>query len=169
MKKFIVIVLSLLLVLALAACGAKQPEADPQSGVSDVSGDEELTAQIPNPVVDVDSAEAFRELGITLEAPANAADVTYSVINKELAQINFTVDGVRYNLRAAKTADDISGLYGDVKDEKTLDDGAVLTEIGNAVETYYKITWTADDVSYVLSNTQGATADTITAVYDSLK
>ena len=164
MKKIAVTALLFALIFSLAACGSRT--AEPPADVTDPAN---VTAQIPNPVVDVDSAEAFNELGITLEAPENAQDVYYSIISGTIAQIQFTADGARYNLRASKTEDDISGVYGSLKETKELKGGALMDELADGETVYHVVHWAADGVNYVLSNTDGASSDAALAVYESLQ
>ena len=164
MKKITVIALLFALTFSLAACGGSRTAEKP----ADATDPANVTAQIPNPVVDVDSAEAFKELGITLEAPENAQDVFYSIISGSIAQIQFTSDGAAYNLRASKTEDDISGVYGSLKETKELKGGAMMDELTDGETVYHVIRWAADGVNYSLTNTDGASSDAALAVYESL-
>ncbi|MEG1924598.1 MAG: hypothetical protein RR415_02510 [Ruthenibacterium sp.] len=88
-----------LLLFCFSACGTA------------VSSSASSTIGIPNPMVAVDSAAAFEALGFAIDAPANAADVDYFIIDKTLAQVDFTLNDVKYCYRAKKTTEDISGVY----------------------------------------------------------
>ena len=129
----------------------------------------ELTVQIPNPVVDVSYAKDFDRLGISMEAPEGAKNVAYAIIGDKIAEINFEVDGKEYTLRAAISNEDISGLYGTEIEEKELEDGAVYSEISDGVGTFRKISWKVEEVNFVLMNTDGASADALTTLYELVK
>ena len=96
MKKAFSILVALVLIFLFASC--KQPATDE-------------TTQLPNPIVDVESSADFEPLGVSITAPEGAENVTYSIIAEATAQINFTLDGRAYTYRAAKTTEDISGVY----------------------------------------------------------
>lgn len=53
-----------------------------------------------NPFVEAESADAFKLLSITLDAPDGAQEVSYAVIDGELAEVGFTLDGKSYIARA---------------------------------------------------------------------
>ena len=119
MKKLFALALAALVLLSFAAC------TDNSSG-NEESGEENV--QIVNPIEEVDSAAAFGALGLTLDAPSGAKDVRYSIISGKIAQVNFTVDGHEYTLRASNKETDFSGLYGDVTGTRYVGAGAVLVE-----------------------------------------
>lgn len=106
MKKILVITVAVVLIFVFAACRQDvSPAAEPaQTETQD-------QAELPNPVVEVDGSADFEPLGFTISAPEGATDVTYSIIAGSLAQIEFTLDGRSYTYRAAKSEDDISGVY----------------------------------------------------------
>ena len=125
-------------------------------------------SNVVNPYVEVGDASEFeKQLGIRLEEPAGAEDAVYNIVAGKMADIRFSFAGHDYCLRAEKGDDDISGLYGTVLGTSSLggDGGAVLTVIGSGDERYLKISWTADGVSYVLTNTDGVSEDEITVVF----
>ena len=67
---------------------------------------------IPNPMVDAEDASAFADtLGFSIDAPAGASDVQYSIIGGQVAQVTFSADDAAYVYRAARTTEDISGVY----------------------------------------------------------
>jgi hypothetical protein len=121
MKKFIGILLSLLMIAALAACAkTKQPAAD-------------NTAKVPNPIGNVETETDIADaLKIEIHAPEGASDVSYSIINLEsendIAQCDYTLDGLKYVLRIEKTSDfaDISGVYDDFSTQKDVAVGNLM-------------------------------------------
>ena len=157
--------------LPIAACfcllviGAARflPEKAPTaSGESDV--------QIANPFVQVQSAEDFKAIGITLDAPAGAKNVEYVIIDNEIAQVLFEISGKNYTVRASAQSGDFSGLCGDEKEIKTIDaaQNAVLSAVTIDSLKYCKITWTNGKINYCLYGTDGADETQITAVYEAV-
>lgn len=92
--------LALLLALGMAGCtsGTSTPTDSP-------------IANLPNPMVSVDSADAFSAAGVAIDAPADATDVSYYIISGTLAGVQFTYDGEEYTYRASAKDDNISGIY----------------------------------------------------------
>ncbi|MDO4270074.1 MAG: stalk domain-containing protein [Eubacteriales bacterium] len=68
-------------------------------------------SQILNAVETQDSAKALADIGLPIDAPTGASIVSYAIIGGNLAQVEFMMDGAAYTYRAAKTKDDISGVY----------------------------------------------------------
>ena len=127
--------------------------------------------QIANPFVEVESAEAFQALSITLDAPDGAQDVTYAVIDGEIAEIQFVLDGKSYLARASAQEGDFSGLNGEESDAETVDakTNAVLVGVDVGTGIYQKITWTNGKISYCLYGTDGADRDQVLSAYEALK
>ena len=128
--------------------------------------------QIPGPVGDIQDAEEFeRRLGITTDAPEGAENVVYSILDGNMADIIFDLEGHQYDLRASKQSGDFSGIYATVIREEPVDAStdAVLTTYRSGDEIYLKITWTDGATTYILSNADGASADEIRAVYEKAK
>lgn len=123
-----------------------------------------------NPLVEVDSPEAFSELGISLEAPENAADITYTIIGDQIAAMNFTMNGSTFEVRASAQADDFSGLTGTQLDTEVIDqrNNASICKIISEFAAYYKITWTIGEINYCLFGTEDTTREEIIAVYNAL-
>lgn len=92
--------LALLLALGMAGCtsGTTTPTDSP-------------IANLPNPMVSVDSADAFSAAGVNIDAPADATDVSYYIISGTLAGVQFTYDGEEYTYRASAKDSNISGIY----------------------------------------------------------
>lgn len=127
--------------------------------------------QIPSPFVTVDSAKDFEKLGIELEAPSEAEDVAYSILDGKVADISFLLEGHFYNVRASKQSGDFSGLQGDRIDSIQIDSetNATIETLRSGDEIFYKISWTNGEINFILINTDAADADKITAVYQSIK
>ncbi|HWQ59288.1 MAG TPA: hypothetical protein VN540_09745 [Clostridia bacterium] len=153
MKKLLAILLCAALALSMSACmwiikgGTVTPLDTPEA--TDGTG-----AQIPNPMEPVSGAAAFEDIGITMDAPEGAEDISYFIISNELAQVNFTLSGFEYTYRASKTQTDISGVYDTFAEAFSVDcdaDGAVLTVTAqNASSGGRLATWSANGVNYSL-------------------
>ncbi len=115
-KQTIALAGALSLLLLMAGCGGEAPAETTQPTPTSTVESED-TAQVVSPMKSVENGDAFlRELGIGLNAPLDAEDATYDIIDDHLCQILFTMDGVDYTLRAAKEDGDISGVYEEFAD-----------------------------------------------------
>ena len=102
MKRFVCVLLPILFLLSMTACAKPAEEEAPA----------EPTSGIPNPLVEQDSAQALSDIGYPIDAPANAKDVKYIIIDGNLAEVLFTLDGREYTYRGAdESMGDIAGVY----------------------------------------------------------
>ena len=131
----------------------------------------EGNVQIGNPFVEVESADAFRNLAITLDAPDGAQEVSYAVIDGEIAEVRFVLDGKSYLARASAQEGDFSGLYGQESETETVDakTNAVLVSVDVGTGVYQKLNWTNGKINYCLYGTDGADRDQVLAAYAALK
>lgn len=90
---------------------------------------EDLGVQGANPFLEVSSAEEFKKIGIDIEAPEGAENISYAIISGNIASISYDKDGDSYTFRASEQSGDFSGIYGEVISSEPLDSesGAVLT------------------------------------------
>ena len=132
---------------------------------------DESNVQGGNPFVEVENAEAFKALSVTLDAPEGAQETSYAIIDGKIAEIQFELDGKSYLARASAQEGDFSGLNGEDRSQETIDakSNAVLTEVQTDLQTYYKIVWTNGKINYCLYGTDGADKSQVLAVYESLK
>lgn len=125
-----------------------------------------------SPFVTVSSAEELEQrLGIAIDAPEGASDVGYTMIDNSIAEVRFVFGENEYSLCASKQSGDFSGLYGVEAAAEQLDseNSAVLTTIVSGGQTFLKLTWTDGKINYILSNTDGASADEIKRIYGLIK
>lgn len=180
-------ILAALCLSALTACADKAGSTDASSSsvssqtaessesssaAQSGAGEESGATQIPNPILERESLDAVNEAtGAAMKRPdgLTVEEESYSTIESGevvLGQYSFTYNGVQYTLRAAKTQEDISGVW---QDSQTLGDAAdgeataMETEDGGLWSR-----WFDGDVQYSLY-AQGAAADDFTAVYDALR
>lgn len=94
MKKLLVVLLSVMMVFSMCACGAKEEE-QPDAG-------------LPSPITECTQEELVEATGIELAAPPEADNVAYSYITipdqEPIAQVTFTVIEDDYCYRAQPTA-----------------------------------------------------------------
>lgn len=132
---------------------------------------DESNVQSGNPFVEVEDAEAFKALSVTLDAPEGAQETSYAIIDGKIAEIQFELNGKSYLARASAQEGDFSGLNGKDRLQETIDakNNAVLTEVQTDLCAYYKIVWTNGKINYCLYGTDGADKSQVLAVYESLK
>ncbi len=124
-----------------------------------------------NPFVEVESADAFRELSITLDAPDGADNVSYAVIDGKIAQVTFSFEEKSYLSRASAQEGDFSGLNGDELSSETVDaeNNAVLISLQSDGDAVYKLTWTNGKINCCLYGTDGAGRTELLSVYEAMK
>lgn len=153
MKKFLAMLLCLVMLLSLMACGKKnEADADQQGEVVD----EEPIAGMPNPWVDYASLEEINnEVGCNLCKPAamGVSDEHFAVGDMgeyKMAQYQFSIGGYGYNFRCAPTTEDISGIYDEYIQEALAEPGNGNVELVES-DTYKVARWLTIDGQYVLS------------------
>ena len=143
MKKAIAIVLCVALALPLGACAL----------IGKLFEDGGTTG-LPNPIVEQESAAAFSGIGLTLDAPEGATDVSYFIIDDAIAQVTFAWEGFAYTYRAGKGEGDISGVYDTFTDAFIVDyeaDGTAFTAAAKNASTGGRlVTWSVNGVAYTL-------------------
>ena len=121
-----------------------------------------------SPFEDVQSAADFEEkLGFVIDAPEGAENVTYCIYDGEIACVDFTLDGHEYTYEAAKLDGNFSRAEGEAVGSTALNAeyGAVLDRV--SLDTW-RAHWNRDDVSYYLTNFDGAEESAITEIADTL-
>lgn len=124
----------------LTGCKADEPST-PNIGIS-------------NPMVSVDTADAFLAAGVSIDAPDNASDVSYYIISGSIAGVSFTYEGESYTYRASALEKDISGIYYELSAKyviQTACDGfTVEATVYSAGENGMLAKWEHDGVNYTL-------------------
>lgn len=121
-----------------------------------------------SPFEDVQSAADFEEkLGFVIDAPEGAENVTYCIYDGEIACVDFTLDGHEYTYEAAKLDGNFSRADGEAVGSTALNAeyGAVLDRVSPDT---WRAHWNRDDVSYYLTNFDGAEESAITEIADTL-
>lgn len=121
-----------------------------------------------SPFEDVQSAADLEEkLGFVIDAPEGAENVTYCIYDGEIACVDFTLDGHEYTYEAAKLDGNFSRADGEAVGSTALNAeyGATLDRV--SLDTW-RAHWNRDDVSYYLTNFDGAEESAITEIADTL-
>lgn len=124
-----------------------------------------------NPFVEVEGADDFKALAITLDAPQGAQEVSYAIIDGEIAELRFELCGRHYLARASAQEGDFSGLIGEELSPETVDakNNAVLMTVRTDGTDVEKLVWTNGKINYCLFGTDGADREALLAAYDALK
>ena len=121
-----------------------------------------------SPFENVQSAADFEEkLGFVIDAPEGAENVTYCIYDGEIACVDFTLDGHEYTYEASKLDGNFSRAEGEAVGSTALNAeyGAVLDRVSPDT---WRAHWNRDDVSYYLTNFDGAEESAITEVANAL-
>ncbi len=120
-----------------------------------------------SPFEDVDGADGFEKLGFTIDAPENAENIQYCIVDGEIARVRFSVGDHKYTYEAAKLDGNFSCADGDAVGSISLSAkyDAVLDRLSPDT---WRAHWNSDDISYYLSNFDGASEEDITAVTQTL-
>lgn len=111
MKKAFSILFALLLIFVFASCkmAVSAPTEATASPIATPTPESALA--LPNPIVEVDGSADFADLGFIITPYQGADSERYSIIGGTTAQIVFTLFDETFIYRAAKTTEDISGVY----------------------------------------------------------
>ncbi|MDR1184302.1 MAG: hypothetical protein LBK67_05850 [Coriobacteriales bacterium] len=123
MRKILGIILVAILgfaLIAMVGCsGSEQPASDANAAgnADQPAGDSGNTTELPNPIVEVDGPDAFKQqLGFNLEPDQLGSNPTFSIIDDKIAEVEYGIEtdgaNVQVVARAQKTttAEDISGI-----------------------------------------------------------
>ena len=115
-----------------------------------------------SPFEDVSGPEDFERLGFVLDAPEGAEDVSYTIVDGQIARVDFTLDGHVYTYEAAELEGNFSRAEGEAVGSVSLsaEYGGVLDRLS---ADSWRAHWTRDGVSCYLTNFDGAAEDAVTA------
>ena len=105
--------------------------------------------QIPNPWTAHEDASFLSEMGIALTLPGDA-EPTYFGSQGDLAEIQFTINGLECNLRASRKDSDISGIYGPYSEPITATVGTVSVTCRIVKSFGTLCEWTKDSTNFSL-------------------
>ena len=158
MKKLFAVIMMLLTILPLAACGNKTDD----STEPDIIG-------MPNPFTDFDTlAEAEKQTGFYITLPdaiGSSDNKIYRAMNNEMLEVIY-VNGEDETgrVRKARGSEDISGDYNEYAETETVSVGGVDVLYKGDAELVKLAVWTNDGYTYSVSSEAGLTADEMTAL-----
>lgn len=122
---------------------------------------------VGSPIEDVSGVQDFEKLGFTIDAPEGAENISYCILDGEIAQVNFSLDGQAYTYRAAKLDGDFSGVNGETVGSVSLNAeyNAVLDCLSPDT---WRAHWNRSGIRFYLTNFDGADEEAVTAVVKSL-
>ena len=152
MKRLFAVIMMLLTVLSLAACGGSTDSDEP-----DVIG-------MPNPFTDFDTlAEAEKKTGLDITLPdaiGSSDKRIYRAMNDEMIEVIYmNGEDETGRVRKARGSEDISGDYNEYAETETVSVGGLDVLLKGDVGLVKLAVWTNDGYAYSVSSEAGMTAD----------
>lgn len=157
MKKIFAVIMMLLTILSLAACGSSTDSDEP-----DIIG-------MPNPFTDFDTlAEAEKQTGFYITLPdtiGSSNNKIYRAMNDEMLEVIY-VNGEDETgrIRKARGSEDISGDYNEYAETETVSVGGIDVLLKGDAGLVKLAVWTNDGYAYSVSSEAGMTADEMMAL-----
>ena len=169
MKKITALLLSLMLVLSMTACGSRENET-PEENV-----------QLANPYVDCENAEQMSELaGLEVSLPENMPDwvteTVFRAIPGQLAEVIYTGEDNEIRVRIKNGSGDISGVYdSDTREEKDIEVSENSVHLkGESLEngdfTVYVSTWqSTEGRTYSVTSVNGVPEELLVPILEQIR
>ena len=157
MKKLFAVIMMLLTILSLAACGSSTASDEP-----DIIG-------MPNPFTDFNTlAEAEKQTGFYITLPdaiGSSNNKIYRAMNDEMLEVIY-VNGEDETgrIRKARGSEDISGDYNEYAETETVSVGGIDVLLKGDAGLVKLAVWTNDGYAYSVSSEAGMTADEMMAL-----
>lgn len=163
MKKSALLLLTLATAATITSCTANdaknniEPQEPENQEQNENIGGTMGGMQIANPIKSYESAEEIAAvLGFTVKTLPNAENIVFSTISNDVAQVKFTLNSIKYTLRANDEEGDFSGVYTSVESENNIN---VLVADNETYDVHCKtltdgnslITWSNHDGSVFYS------------------
>lgn len=168
-------VVSLASVCILGGCAGNQKEPAVQTTEASTGAESSAPqesesaseANIPNPMEEVKDALDFELIGVHMILPNGAEKPVYHIISGQVADAQFTVNGVHYTYRGSDTAEDFAGIFERFKDEVIsqnfeYDDGSVEIQIKTTESGGRLASWQWGSTRYTLYTASEVSDDDIT-------
>ncbi|MBR2753111.1 MAG: hypothetical protein IKE02_05280 [Lachnospiraceae bacterium] len=176
MKRIMVLILTIVMICALSACGKKtgepEPEQEPQQE------EQKETTQMANPFIDCENMGQAEEIaGFGMEAPEEIdgyADSLIQAVNGQMVQVIYfekaaDYDGDQATLFIRKKAGedpDISGDYNEYSQTVSAGIGGHDVTLKGDDDLINVALWTADGYSYSIDTDQALTQEQMTAIIE---
>lgn len=157
MKKLFAVIMMLLTILSLAACGSSTDSDEP-----DIIG-------MPNPFTDFNTlAKAEKQTGFYITLPdaiGSSNNKIYRAMNDEMLEVIY-VNGEDETgrIRKARGSEDISGDYNEYAETETVSVGGIDVLLKGDAGLVKLAVWTNDGYAYSVSSEAGMTADEMMAL-----
>lgn len=157
MKKLFAVIMMLLTILSLAACGSSTDSDEP-----DIIG-------MPNLFTDFNTlAEAEKQTGFYITLPdaiGSSNNKIYRAMNDEMLEVIY-VNGEDETgrIRKARGSEDISGDYNEYAETETVSVGGIDVLLKGDAGLVKLAVWTNDGYAYSVSSEAGMTADEMMAL-----
>lgn len=148
MKKLFAVIMMLLTILSLTACGSSTDSDEP-----DIIG-------MPNPFTDFNTlAGAEKQTGFYITLPdaiGSSNNKIYRAMNDEMLEVIY-VNGEDETgrIRKARGSEDISGDYNEYAETETVSVGSITVTLKGDAGQYTLAIWTDGSYSYSLSLSDG--------------
>ncbi len=143
----------------------------PETDIIDPGETTSPNVMLGSPVIDVENASDFATLGITIDAPEGAENITYAIIDGEIASVKFSLGGHSYRLRASASGDP-SGMNGEILSHEQIENGGdaeLVTMDVLGIGECKLVKWTSDGIYFSIYNSDGAADDELRAVFEKIK
>lgn len=152
--------------MLMTACGGTSKQ-----GAS--TGNELGNAEIPNPIVEYSSiAEARNAVGFEFETPSKLPEGynqnSISVINNQIAQINYANGENTITYRTAKGSDDISGDYNTYTTEQVIKVDSLSVTVKGENDLINLAYWTSNNLCYSIDSSSGITTGQLSEMIKSI-
>ncbi|MBQ6554635.1 MAG: hypothetical protein IJL89_05330 [Firmicutes bacterium] len=111
------LIFCLALMLMFSGCGKDKNQT---LQTTEPTTETPIATTTAEPTRAAESPEEFLDFGVFINVPKDSEDVSYNILNGDVAEINFKYEGVNYVLRGTNTdkalTDDINEEYKEVRD-----------------------------------------------------
>lgn len=130
--------------------------------------DSESNVMVGSPFGDeITEDELKNALGIDFKIPKKAKNAVFCVMDGDIGDVRFEVDGGSYLLRFSRKSGDFSGINGTLIKSEKIDSStnAVLDEIEFDGDKQYRLSWTNGEIQFILSSS----GSSIKNIYEEIK
>ncbi|MBQ9518653.1 MAG: hypothetical protein IJR59_02025 [Firmicutes bacterium] len=158
MKRTLKIIAILAASMLFTACGKQEVTTQTEITTQSAEAVETATAEA---LKILESPEPFLEIGVFVDAPQDAKDVSYCILEGDIAEIDFTYHEVQYVLRGSTTDKQLDFDVTDEYDilEDTIDNSQRQAVIKTTVGGLRTCFWSYNGANYALMSRQNVDRD----------
>lgn len=113
-----------------------------------------------SPYEDVAGPEGFEKLDLSIDAPEQAQDIAYCIVNGSIARVTFSSQGHRYTYEAARLEENFSGVLEEATERRAVEGREDIT-LERLTSGAWRACWRKGEVRYYLTNFDGASEEDI--------